>query len=306
MDLFRVPGSDAHAVLRALKTVALANGSYDDGERAWMNAAVAAYGVDVDPEGLEPIDAEALAKTVTSPLDRQRTLEACMLMTVADAEVSPAEMEVLESFRKALGVDEPRMAALRALAAGRLRLARFHMARTARGGRSQMKGARISDLLRTFGVLPADEALADKYRALATYPDGALGREFARYMEKNQFPWPGQKGGVPEAALHHDFTHVLTGYETDPLGEIEIGSFTAGMKKTDPFFFLLFVMLEFHVGLAIRPGQPAFPGHYDAKRAFAAHQRGARCTRDLTDAWDYWAVMKQPVTALQVEYGIAT
>ena len=39
-------------------------------------------------------------------------------------------------------------------------------------------------------------------------------------------------------------------------------------------------------------------------RAVRAHQRGARCRLDLTDGWDYWAVVDQPVAALAREYGI--
>ncbi|HXK17550.1 MAG TPA: hypothetical protein VNG33_07100 [Polyangiaceae bacterium] len=305
MDLFSLPERGATPVLRALKSVALANGSYDEGERALLRAAASAYALDIDVDALEPIDADSLAAALTSPEERLRTLQACMLMTVADAEVSPAEVVVLDAFRKALGVDEPRLAVLRSIASDHKRFARLHLLRTAVGGRSQLKGARFSDMLRVFGMLPANKQLADKYRALALFPDGTMGREYARYMEKNKFSWPGEKGGIPEPGLHHDFTHVLTGYDTDPLGEIEIGSFTAGMKQTDPFFFLLFVMLEFHLGLAARPATPAFPGHYDAERAVRAHQRGVRCKRDLTDGWDWWADMQRPVNELRAKYGIA-
>jgi ubiquinone biosynthesis protein Coq4 len=148
--------------------------------------------------------------------------------------------------------------------------------------------------------------MVKRFQALAELPDGTLGREYVRYREHNGFPWPGEKGGIPEGGVHHDFTHVLTGYATDPLGEIQIGAFTAGMKKTDPFMFLFFPMLEFHVGLAIRPGTPSFPGHYDAALAFKAHQAGSRCARDLTDHWDFWSVVDRPVASLRDEYRIAT
>lgn len=39
----------------------------------------------------------------------------------------------------------------------------------------------------------------------------------------------------------------------------------------------------------------------DVVRAFA---RGARVTVDLTDRWDFWAVMDRPVEELRREYGI--
>jgi len=305
MDLFSVPGADPSACLRALKTVALANGAYDEGERAMMLAAASAYRVEADVDALEPIAAADLAEAVQGPEARLHVLQACMLMTIADQSVSKEEVAVLDDFRKALGVDEPRVSVLRSLAQDRKRMARFHLIRHSTGARSQLRGARFADMMRLFGLLPADHALADRYKALASLPDGTLGREYVRYQEKNGFAWPGEKGGIPEAGLHHDLTHVLTGYQTDPEGECEIGAFTAGMKRTDPFFFLLFTMLEFHVGLAARPGQPAFPGHYDPRRAFEAHQRGVGCKRDLTDGWDHWAVIDRPVAELCREYGIA-
>ena len=305
MNLFSIPGTDRVAALRALKTIALANGDFAEGERAMLTAAAMAYGSDADLEALEPIAPADLAAAVPDPADRLRVLQACMLMSLADMDESREEVAVLDSFRKAMHVDEPRMATLLSLAAERRRMARFHFMRTAKGGRSQLKGVRFGDVLRTLGVLAPDPERTDKYKALASKPEGTLGREFARYMDKNGFPWRGEKGGMPEAALHHDFTHVLTGYDTDPKGEIEVASFTAGMKKTDPFFFLIFVMLEFHAGLGIRPGQPKFPGNYEPDRAFRAHLRGTRCARDLTDGWDVWADMDRPIEELRSEYGIA-
>jgi hypothetical protein len=305
MNLFDVSPTRAHAVLRAIKTVALASGAYDDGERALVRAAASAFGVDADDASLEPIRGDELAAAIASHDERLRALQACMLMTVADAAVTPPELAVLDEYRVALGVDEPRVQVLRAIAHDHQRLARFHMLRLGEGGRSQLKGARLTEMLRAFKLLPTDEAVTQRFRALRELPDGTLGREYHRYAERNGFGMPGERGGIPEAGVHHDLTHVLTGYDTDPLGEIEIGSFTAGMKKTDPFFFLLFVMLEFHLGLAIRPGQPAAPGHYDAARAVRAHQRGARCTRDLTNGWDFWPDVARPVTELRREFGIA-
>src|SRR5262249_38298133 len=154
------------------KTVALANGEFGDDERSMLTAAAAAYGSDEDLDALEPIGASELAAGVPDPADRLRVLQACMLMSLARMGEAREEIAVLDAFSQELHVDEPRMATLRSLAAERRRMARFHFIRTSKGGRSQMKGAHLSDLLRTFGVLPADEKLADKYRALAALPDG--------------------------------------------------------------------------------------------------------------------------------------
>ena len=307
MDLFDIPLETRPTALRALKTVALANGRFDDAERAMLRAAASAYGVEADPEAIETIEPDALAAAITEPAARAHLLQACMLMSLSDQDVSADEVAVLEKFRKALGVDESRMKVLRDLAKGHVRFARMHaIASMSRGIRSQTQDVRLSDFLRFAGVLSPNKEMMARFQALAELPEGTLGRGYVAFLEKNGFGWPGDKGGIAEGGAHHDMTHVLTGYDTDPVGEIQIGAFTAGMKKIDPFVFLVFPMLEFHIGLAIRPGQPAFPGHYDAARAFRAHQAGARCKLDLTDHWDYWSVVNRPIAELREEYGIHT
>ncbi|MGZ3476489.1 MAG: hypothetical protein ACXWUG_21630 [Polyangiales bacterium] len=307
MDLFDIPTASRIDALRALKSVALANGRFDDPERAMLRAAAGAYRCDVELDALEAIEPEKLAASVQDASAREHVIQACMLMSLSDQEVSAKEVELLERYAAAFGVEERRLSVMRDLAHGHLRRARFHMIASSRAGlRAQTNDAKLSEILRTAGVLPPNQLLAQRCRALEALPDGTLGREYVRYLQTNGFSWPGEKGGTPEGVMHHDLTHVLTGYTTAPLGEIQIGAFTAGMKKVDPFLFLLFPMLEFHLGLALRPFEPAYPGHYDAKLAFAAHQAGARCKRDLTDHWDFWADVERPVTELRAQLGIET
>ena len=45
------------------------------------------------------------------------------------------------------------------------------------------------------------------------------GREFWQHMTSRKFAFPGEPGGLLERQCHHDLTHVLTGYDTDPDGE---------------------------------------------------------------------------------------
>jgi hypothetical protein len=305
MDLFDIPENERLTALRALKTVATANGAFGDPERAMLRAAAGVWRVDADADGLDPITPGDLAAGVAAPEARTHVLQACMLMSLADQNVTAEEYAALEAFRRALAVDEARMPVMQDLAKGRLFQARMHFRASSRAAiRSQLNDTGAASALRMMGLLPADRALVERCRALAALPDGTLGREYCRYRERNGFPWPGEKGGVVMGALHHDLTHVLTGYDTDPIGEIQIGSFTAGMKRVDPFVFLIFVMLEFHVGLAVRPFSEPTPGHYDAALAFRAHQAGTRCARDLTDQWDVWPEMARPVEDLRVELHI--
>ena len=201
MNLFQIPGSDPHVALRALKTVAMANGTFAEGERAMLRAAAGAYRIDpdIDLDALDAIAPDALSAAIVDPAERVRVLGACILMSLADQEATLDEWKVLDAFRGALGVDEPRMKVMHHLAKGNLRLARLHMMRASTGMRAQMAEAGFGNLLRAAGVLPPNQQLAQKFRGLEILPEGTLGREFVRYIHSNGFSFPGEKGGIPEA-----------------------------------------------------------------------------------------------------------
>lgn len=95
----------------------------------------------------------------------------------------------------------------------------------------------------------ADQMLTDRYlspspdvEALRALPDGTLGREFARYLDENELDAnllresafiPAHRargedvGYLAERGFQlHDLFHVLTGFDTTPLGEVRVVSFT--------------------------------------------------------------------------------
>jgi ubiquinone biosynthesis protein Coq4 len=95
----------------------------------------------------------------------------------------------------------------------------------------------------------ADEMLEDRYLSptpdadyLATLPDGSLGKEFERYLTNNgldanllresAFIQAHAERGEDVGYLAergfqlHDLFHVLTGFDTTPLGEVRVVSFT--------------------------------------------------------------------------------
>ena len=146
-----------------------------------------------------------------------------------------------------------------------------------------------------------DKALAARYRAWEKLPAGTLGHSLVDFYEKNGFSLPGERGGFPEAGLYHDFSHVLGGYGTEPEGEVQVASFTAGYKRERPFYLVLFAVLIFSTGVNMRPTADDFttvgvlgkPGM--AERMFAAMERGAQVNTDLSDKWDYWPYVEMPL-----------
>ena len=98
-----------------------------------------------------------------------------------------------------------------------------------------------------------DPDVAWKYRQLGLLPEGTLGRAFWEYYTQKRFSFPGEVGSIPERMVFHDFAHILSGYDTDPQGEIQQAAFQAGFIRENGFVFLLFVILYFHWGFHITP-----------------------------------------------------
>jgi ubiquinone biosynthesis protein Coq4 len=146
-----------------------------------------------------------------------------------------------------------------------------------------------------------DPALAARYRAWEKLPEGTLGRALIDFYNQHRFSVPGERSGFPEAGLYHDFCHLLGGYSTEPEGEIEVASFTAGFKRERPFYVALFAVLIFSTGVNMRPTKDDFvtvgllgkPGM--AERMLAAIERGSQVNQDLSDNWDYWAWIELPL-----------
>jgi ubiquinone biosynthesis protein Coq4 len=151
-----------------------------------------------------------------------------------------------------------------------------------------------------FRGLHEDADLAARYRALERLPADTLGRRFTDYIRDNGFSYPGEKKGFPEAGIFHDFGHVLTGYATDPEGEMEMVGFQTGYMKRKPMFMLLFGVITFGAGLNLTPlPQPHAGGIFERagvmERLLRAVQQGSKLTVDLSDGWDHWAYVERPV-----------
>ncbi len=58
-------------------------------------------------------------------------------------------------------------------------------------------------------------------------PERTLGYAFWQNYTQNHFPFPGQAGGIPERLVFQDLGHLLSGYDTTPVGEIQQGAFPA-------------------------------------------------------------------------------
>lgn len=291
-------------LLRAMKTVALADGQETPKETALLAIVSDTLGVTADAP-LEPSDLESL-----DAAERERVVQCMLLMAVMDGVGSPAEAAVVERFASHLGVSEQRIENLRQLAEGRIARMRFDLTRrgyaTEELGRA-LKEEGLRGVYKTFAPivgLGADPDLARRYIAFGELPAGTLGRAYFDFITKNDLKFPGEKAGVAERGLWHDMTHVLGGYPITPIGEACIVAFIAGYRKEDPFFWLFTIALQFQVGIKISPFSPGLRDEIDPRLFVMHHARGAKVKRDLSVDWDIHADLARPVDELRAELGI--
>ena len=296
--------------LRAMKTVALADGELSASELHMMECIQRIFGTTFSPEMLAPITPEDLAREFPDPQLRQQLVQGLIVLSLIDQVASSQETDLVEQFAQALEVSIPELQDLRHVLKGeifrlRLDLARRFWLRNKVKEIWNSEGIRgLYKFMRGMIGMYEDTALAGRYQALEQYPSGSLGRAYWEYCRNNGFALPGEKGGAPEPILFHDCAHLLSGYGTDPEGEVQVACFSAGFQRRDPFTFVFFVLLQFHVGIRMTPITKARTGFFNPGKAMIAVRRGAAMNVDLNNGWDYWPVMGEQVEDLRRRYNI--
>jgi hypothetical protein len=209
----------------------------------------------------------------------------------------------VREFGQALELDEEGLAVIHEVAHGHAFWARLDMVRRVRrfiANSSQFPGF-LDFALPALGVWTHD-SLAGTYRQLERCRAGSLGRAVYDHFVDNGFKFPGEAGGIP--MVFHDVGHVLAGYGTDPQGEIQQAAFQAGFARRDGFSFLLFGILQFHIGLRITPVAKGYQGLFDVPAVLRALRRGASCTVDLSEDYDLFVDKDRPLEEVRARLQI--
>jgi hypothetical protein len=198
------------------------------------------------------------------------------------------------------------MYSMQHLAQGHSLLARFEMARRMRSGVASVRGfpGFLRAALPFLGIGAHNPEVSMRYRALSACPPSSFGFALHRHFRNNGFAFPGERYGLPESMVFHDVGHVLSGYGVDPEGEIQQAAFQAGFRRSDGFLFLLFGVLQFHLGLRLSPPARGQRGMFDVKRVLRAAERGAACKVDLGSGFDPFAYADMPLEVMRARLGI--
>jgi hypothetical protein len=304
MDLKVFTPHELAAVLRILRNVASANDRFTESERALIEGLGRIHEVDVGADTLPPISLGELARVVVDPQRRKRVVQLAIVTALVEGAPSPATESAVRALARILGIAEEGLRVLNELTQGHALLARLAMVR--RCSRFLRKTRGFPGLLKmalpVMGIARGDQTLAASYRALGSCAAGSLGRALHDHFIENEFKFPGEPGGLPLA--FHDVGHVLAGYGTDPQGEIQQAAFQAGFARRDGFSFLLFGILQFHLGLRLTPVAKGYHGLFDVPRVLTALHRGACCRVDLSEDFDLFAHQDRPLDEVRAQLGI--
>jgi len=297
------------AGLRAVLTCARADGALSRNEAAFVKVAARAAGLSTDPLELPNIDVAELCTVFPTADRREQVLQAMVLMTLMDERVAPEEIALIETFAQGLGIDEPRVQNLRQLAEGRVRtlwldLARRSFARPIFERTLKEKG--LTGVWKIVGPmmgLAKDPELANRFTELGKLPENSFGYAYFRFIVDNELGFPGE-GIVAEEGMWHDLTHVLTGYDTSPIGEVSVVSFIAGYVNEDPFFWLFTIALQFHLGIRVSPYSPGARGYFEPEVVVPAFRRGLSMKTDISRNWDPWPHLARPLADVRRELGV--
>jgi hypothetical protein len=304
MDIRIFSPSQLPLVLGALRNVADPEQPFSLAERALIEGIALIHGRELSADHFQATSFAQLARVLRDPQQRKRALQLAIVMSLVDGAPSREAEQRVAELARALDVREEGLAVLYEVSHGHALFARFDMLRRfSRFIRRAPGFPGVSKVVPSMlGWWGADPQLAARYQALASCASDSLGRAFYQHFQENDFKFPGELGGMP--LIFHDLGHVLAGYGTDPQGEIQQAAFQAGFARHDGFTFLLFGILQFHLGLRVTPIAQGHRNLFDVPRVIEALARGAACTVDLSAGYDLLANKDRPLAEVRAELGI--
>ncbi|MFO0760729.1 MAG: hypothetical protein U0359_29895 [Byssovorax sp.] len=302
MDLVIFPKEELLVVLRALRTVASANDAFTDDEAALVRGVARLHGVEIDPRRIEPIAPEEVKRVVVDAHRRKRAVQLALVMSLVEGPPTASTEAAVRALANALDIPEPGVEVLSDIARGHILLARIDMMRRMR--RFATNGEGLRGIFKMVAPLIGfdEPEVAARYRALERCAPGTLGRAIFDHYQDNGFNFPGDH--IPARIAFHDIGHVLSGYGVDPQGEIQQAAFQAGFVREDGFLFLLFGILQFHLGMRLTPVARGEKGFFDVDLVLRALARGAKCKVDLSREYDALEHADEPLSEVRARLGV--
>ena len=129
MELKMPSAEQARWGLRAMKTIALADGALEESERHMLSSIQAVLGTNYPVDELLPVTPAELAKGLTDRQIRHQLVQGLIVVSLIDGKANQQEADLVEEFAHALEVDAPEVRDLRYVLNGEMLRLRLDLAR---------------------------------------------------------------------------------------------------------------------------------------------------------------------------------
>jgi hypothetical protein len=248
--------------------------------------------------------------------------QAVHLIVVLELMEHPLRPEVADSvlnFAVSQGIDTQMLADARAMANEQIAAMYLDFQRHSwytHETLQESRHGRFNELLRSklayLGIVE-DQTIAHRWQSLLECPDGSWGKGVANFYVSHGFPFPGEKHGIYELGARHDWVHVLSGYDTDPEGELDVFAFIAAAMGDARGLVLLGITLGLfqngsiqHVEMKrIGNARTDALGDPGAIERFAqGFRRGSKCTVDVMGTVDLFAHKDMNIEKARESFGV--
>jgi len=310
-----LPGASpaqSRAILGAMRAVAEIGGRVSDDDRLALTSAdryVFGHQDAVQVDTIAALAPQALADALAGSALGREALKFITVMAFVDGRLDAAKIAAVLRYAKALGIEERYLDEIRDAAHDRLQEALADMTRCnmeSITGRS-WSGGDINKWLLPYTGDDADPELAARFEALAQLPEESFGRVVWNHFKENDYAFPGDPKGLNAAfSVPHDCAHVLTGYDTDPRGEILVSTFTAAMHPKYPMAgHVLPVIFSWHLKVQINKVAGDAGGGLDPREFWRAWAAGTAAKVDtFSPDWDFWRHVGTPLVAVREQWSI--
>jgi len=272
---------------------------------------------DCDFQTLEPISVEEFALAMPEANKRNEVFDLILTTELLCASISPEISDAINLWAQKLNIKNNGLALVRDLSKKLIAQAQQDFYRSNYFYDKDLASQHFSDLDQKYGLsatmmtLEASDEIASRYENLQKLPVGTLGRGLWDFYKKRGFNFPGTIGGINEAVAHHDWIHVLSDYDSDGIGEIEVAAFsTMATASESAVMNFLGVLSIFQGGLlkTIVAGAPHL-GHdmevaNGPERIAIALQRGKEVNIDLVVGINFFDYAHEPVEELRKRWNI--
>jgi len=270
-----------------------------------------------DFDTLAPARALDVAGALPSPEQRHELVELMVLMELVCRPIPAPLRESVERWAAELGVDDNGLLLVRDLAANAQARATADFYRLNWiGDGDPQDDPHFQELLAHYGsaayalTVEADPAITARWQALADCPAGSLGQALHGFYQERGFCLPGVVGSGNEALAQHDWIHVITGYGTTPLGEMQVTGFMAAASPSaGAMLGFLGAVCIWQTGLL--RSVVVTPSHHTsltdagaAEQVAAAIARGSRCKVDPLVGMDYFSIADLPLEMIRRDWGL--